>query len=362
MWQTWQSGNQELRVTTKGWTEARMGFDAELVPLIGKAHGDDTPESLNPDSQYVNQDAAKKYQPELPFDLADHKSPQGPIYNLIVAVKAPFTTEALLSVRHRLGTDSTILLLQNGFGIVEELYERVFPDPKTRPNIMSGVITHGVAPSDNGWEVLHTGNGAISMSLLPRIPLQEIANNEEDLEAVLWEGTSRYLLRTVTRVPVLAAVGFGPTELLQIQLEKLAVNAVINPLTVQLDCRNGSLLYNFSVSRVMRMLLAEISLVLCALPELQGVPNVKDRFSPSRLEAIVISVLAKTADNVSSMLVDVRRGSRTEIEYINGYIVRRGEELGIKCVMNYMIMHLVEGKSLMVRKEMDDYVPLLRDS
>jgi 2-dehydropantoate 2-reductase len=128
------------------------------------------------------------------------------------------------------------------------------------------------------------------------------------------------------------------------QLEKLAMNAVINPLTALMNCENGELLYNYSLTRVTRLLLHEISSVICALPELQGIPGIESRFSPERLRWMVTQLASKTAKNHSSMLQDVRAGKTTEIEYLNGYIVRRGEELGIKCVVNYMMKHLVLGK------------------
>jgi 2-dehydropantoate 2-reductase len=43
----------------------------------------------------------------------------------------------------------------------------------------------------------------------------------------------------------------------------------------------------------------------------------------------VEAVLRVTAANRSSMLVDVERGGPTEIESINGAVVRRASELGI---------------------------------
>lgn len=45
------------------------------------------------------------------------------------------------------------------------------------------------------------------------------------------------------------------------------------------------------------------------------------------------------------MREDIRKSRITEIDYINGYIVRRGEERGLKCVLNYMLLQLVKGKS-----------------
>lgn len=59
------------------------------------------------------------------------------------------------------------------------------------------------------------------------------------------------------------------------------------------------------------------------------------------------------------MVQDVRSGRLTEIDYINGYIIKRGEELGIHCVMNYMLMHMVKGKNKIKSKEKADLLPLV---
>jgi 2-dehydropantoate 2-reductase len=143
------------------------------------------------------------------------------------------------------------------------------------------------------------------------------------------------------------------------QLEKLAVNCIINPLTVLLDARNGSILYNYALTRTIRLLLSEISLVMRSLPELQYIPNVSSRFDPGRLETIVVSVAQKTKDNISSMLADARAGRQTEIDYINGWIVKRGEELGLRCVMNYLMVNLVKGKAQMIDLEIGEGVPFV---
>jgi hypothetical protein len=45
------------------------------------------------------------------------------------------------------------------------------------------------------------------------------------------------------------------------------------------------------------------------------------------------------------------------VEYTNGWLVKRGEEVGVKAVMNYMLMHLVIGKVQMISQEVDNYVP-----
>lgn len=290
------------------------------------------------------------------------------IYSLIVTVKGPATRVALLSIKHRLNADSTICLVQNGMGQVDELNKYVFTDPETRPTYMLGIISHG-AHMASEFIVIHAGSGTTALGIVrdfDKYPLDPFSKDksqpsslsEEDrkrhypTDADLYSPlSSRFLLRTLTRSPILCCAPFPYLDLLQLQLEKLTINSLMNPLTALLDIPNGSLLHNSPISRTTRLLLAEISLVIRSLPELSSVPGVRVRFSPERLESLFLGVADKTAANSSSMREDTRKSKPTEIEYINGYIVRRGEELGIKCVLNYMLMQLVMAKNLAERKE-----------
>ena len=276
------------------------------------------------------------------------------IYHLIVSVKAPQTVKAIQAVAHRLTQNSSILFLQNGMGMIDEVNEKLFPDQKYRPTYIVGVVSHGLY-ANRPFSVVHAGEGTIALGVLPRIPMGE----PTQLEALnQLSHSARYLMRTMTRTAVFVAVGLSPTDLLQQQLDKLAVNCIINPLTAILDCKNGALLYNFYFTRVVRLLLAEISIVIKSLPELKNVPNVNMRFDTLRLERLVSSIANTTAENYSSMVQDIRTGRPTEVDYINGYIVRRGEEMGIQCVMNYMLMHMVKGKNKNISQEKAALLPL----
>lgn len=332
------SDKTTISIETHGASEERAGFDAELILPLRRRSGAIVE---SPDRDQTKE----KYQ---------HLMESGTIHCLIVTVKAHQTVAALDPIKHRLGPDSTILFLQNGMGVIEEVNENVFPDPSSRPRYMLGINSHGVYSTGKNSAV-HAGHGVIYLGILPPRPGGDGEKPENPFTP-----TSRHLLRSLTRVPVLAAVGLEPTALFEAQLEKLAVNCIINPLTVLLDSRNGDLLENNSIRRTIRLLLAEICVVIQSLPELRGIPNIKTKFSHDRLESIVNVVAKKTAMNISSMLQDTRKGLTTEVNYINGYIVKRGEEMGIKPVLNYMIMQLVKGKRMMIAKEVENYNPLER--
>lgn len=262
------------------------------------------------------------------------------ISHLIVTVKAPHTINALQALAHRLTKDSSVLFLQNGMGIIDEVNKKLFPNEKSRPTYIVGVVSHGLY-SKHMFEVTHAGEGTIALGVMSQMPMSE---KSPPMRLSEQTASARYIMRTMTRTPLFVAVGFNPTDLLQQQLDKIAVNCIINPLTALFDIKNGDLLGNFHFTRVLRLLLAEISIVIRALPELQNVPNVNMRYDTLRLERLVFSIANVTAANYSSMWQDVQRAKKTEVDYINGYIVKRGEEMGLHCVMNYMLVHMIKAK------------------
>ncbi|RAH81631.1 2-dehydropantoate 2-reductase family protein [Aspergillus japonicus CBS 114.51] len=255
-----------------------------------------------------------------------------PIDHLVVAVKATQTVAALRPIQQRLTPSSTILFLQNGSGMIDEVNEHLFPDPATRPNYIVGVISHGVT-LNTAFEVTHTGASAISLGRVPRHasqrqrPAKEAASGED------------YLLDALPTSPLLTATTY-PTyaEILQIQLEKLAVNAFCNPVCALHSAPNKFL---FTQPALRRAVLDEISAIVPRLPELRGVEGVAARFALDRLEDTVNGVLERTRDTTCSMVVDLRCGRETEVRFINGYWVRRGREVGVDVAVNERLMAAV---------------------
>jgi 2-dehydropantoate 2-reductase len=58
----------------------------------------------------------------------------------------------------------------------------------------------------------------------------------------------------------------------------------------------------------------------------------------------VEGVARRTAENDSSMLQDIRRGAPTEVDAINGAVVREGERLGVPTPVNRSLWDLVRAK------------------
>lgn len=265
-------------------------------------------------------------------ELPGTSSSSEPIYNLIVTVKAPATVSALEPIKHRLGSHSTICFLQNGLGQIENLNEKLFPDSSTRPTYMFGIMRLGVYLKSSTEAILASPNGSISVGLVGSEPSPRSSQHQVLLEALL-------------KSPVLGCEELQWSDLLQMQLSKLASNCIINPLTAILDVRNGRINENADIQPLRRRILEEVSNVFESLPEVQSLPAGRASFSVDSLEAVARDTTEKTAQNSSSMREDIRKGRSTEIEYINGWIVKRGKELGIDCVANSMVTQLVLAKS-----------------
>lgn len=127
---------------------------------------------------------------------------------------------------------------------------------------------------------------------------------------------------------LLAAAGFEveyPDDIDRLVWEKLAVNAAINPLTAMLGVPNGYLAEHEGTISAMVALAEEVKQVAAAT----GVP-----FRQTDFRNFLVKVAQNTAQNHSSMLQDIERGARTEIEAICGFVVREAAGLGLEVPFN----------------------------
>jgi 2-dehydropantoate 2-reductase len=114
---------------------------------------------------------------------------------------------------------------------------------------------------------------------------------------------------------------------------KLVINAAINPLTALFNLRNGELYHHPQARNLMNQIIDEVLTVA----------NAKGITLPYRNpHAKVEAILRATSDNTSSMLVDVQRGVRTEVEAINGAIVREAKRLGVRVPLNETLLGILK--------------------
>ncbi len=221
----------------------------------------------------------------------------------LVLVKSWQTERAAQQLLDCLRPDGIALTLQNGLGNREILAEVLGKD-----RVALGTTTTGATLLAPG-AVRPGGEGTISLE-----PQARLASLIRLLEAAGF---------TVETASDLDTLIWG----------KLVVNAAINPLTALLRVPNGELLARPHARKLMAQVAMEVAEVAKA-----GGANLPFDDPAAAAERVA----RRTASNQSSMLQDVLRGGKTEIDAICGAIVRAGEELKVPTPVNRTLWHLVE--------------------
>ncbi|NWJ96049.1 MAG: 2-dehydropantoate 2-reductase [Chloroflexi bacterium] len=237
-----------------------------------------------------------------------------PVDLALILVKSYRSPEAAQQAKMLLAPGKVALTLQNGLGNLAILAEGVGPERAAQ-----GVTSLGatlLAPGVLRW----SGLGPISLGITSQL--------NQSAQQILLEFVSRLLalnLNVITTENIDGLV-WG----------KLIINCAINPLGALLNLPNGELLKRPSALEVMEATAREAATVAQALGILLPYPY-EAAANQARL------VAHQTAANINSMLADLRRGRSTEIEAINGAIVREGQRCSIPTPVNWTLTHLIKG-------------------
>ena len=228
-----------------------------------------------------------------------------------IFVKAHQTARALEQIALRLSSRSWVLSLQNGVGMENEILRFVPPE-----RFLRGVTAQGATLLGPG----HVRWAGVGPTRLGR-----------------WEGPATPEIENILALFRSADIATEYSEEIgRLLWEKLMINCAINPLTALFDQPNGAIVHDPELREIAGAVARETLRVAQA----HGVT-----LTEAEAVARVETVASKTAQNISSMLQDVRRGCPTEIEYINGAVVREGQRLGIAMPINLLLTKLIKERS-----------------
>jgi 2-dehydropantoate 2-reductase len=230
---------------------------------------------------------------------------------ILLTVKSYDTETAIKHTAQLLGKETAVLSLQNGLDNIEKI-QRVI----NKNQILAGVTTHGAILSRPGV-IRHTGRGA----------------------TILGELTGRRSPRLDRIVAAFNEAGIETSSSTDINKEiwaKAIINSSINPLTTIFQCQNGYLLDNPVLEHVVESICTESVTVARA----EGIDLL-----PTEMITRTKEVITETAQNYSSMLQSSQLGKQTEIDSINGALVKRGNAQGIPTPLNTILVTLVTSLS-----------------
>jgi len=227
---------------------------------------------------------------------------------LIVTVKSYDTKSAIKQAKKIINDETIILSLQNGLDNVKVIEHVV-----DRRKIIAGVTTHGAFFSKPGC-IIHTGVGKTILGEMDDESSERIKNVENIFNLV---GIKTVVSKNIIKEMWVKAI----------------VNSSINPLTAFFKCKNGCLLENPVLEKIVEKICEEST-------------NVADAYGIklSYLDMVqkTKKVIRDTSENYSSMLQSVKRGKETEIDSINGTLIGIGRSYDIDVSLNAIMVYLIK--------------------
>lgn len=240
---------------------------------------------------------------------------------VLVCVKSPDTRQAAEAMRPHLREDAVVVSLQNGVANADTIAEVV------DQVVLASVVWVGTWMEGPGV-VRHAGRGTLELGVTRACAKRPGAQERARDVAAMFE-------RAGVRCPVVDDIEAALWS-------KLVINCAFNAVSALGRSRYGRMEAEPSVRELMEAAVHETVAVA--------------RASGIELdEREMIASMWRTAGSMpaqySSTAQDILRGKPTEIDMLNGYVARRGDELGIPTPVNRTLHALVK-----LREAGDDFV------
>ncbi len=231
---------------------------------------------------------------------------------IILGVKAYDLDEVMDQLEPILRPDTTILTLQNGVTIEDRLKMRF-----GRERVVGGVAFIYSKIAEPGV-IEHFKKGMVTIGELMGLETPRLRQIQEFFKEA---GIPCFLTDDIRKA----------------KWEKMCWNCVFNPLTVVLNDHVAKALDEPALQPVITTIVQEVAAIAMAT---QRVPL--DGDMPEK----VVRWSQELRDIHTSMYDDWKAGRQTEIDELNGYVVKEGKELGVPTPMNEMLTALVKGMTV----------------
>ncbi len=235
----------------------------------------------------------------------------GPADLLIVLVKSFHTAEAMHSALGLLGPETVVLSLQNGLGHVD---------------ILAGIV--------GGERVLAGKTYAGGTQLAPGY----VEAGTRGKRTLIGEPACGLSARATAIASAFSAAGLDTTvsdNIMGVAWDKLLINVATGALSAITRLTYGGL---YSVPEVEACALAAVAEAM-AVARASGVTLSID--SPA--QAWQIASAGLPYEFKASMLQSLEKGSVTEVDYINGAVVRQGALCGVPTPVNQTLVAAIKG-------------------
>lgn len=260
----------------------------ELGEPVTLVHRSEQPPISPVTVEYISEND-ELLQSKYPITFAQRSELEGKYTKVLLCTKAFDLVSAYLDIREHTKKRGLIATLCNGMGAQQDL----IPHLKKHQNLWAGVTSEGALKIDSAT-VKKTGRGDTYFGLLVEDE-KNLFGSEFPYPNVQSENIEQRLL------------------------EKVSVNAIINPLTALFSIRNGQVLEP-PILDIFDAAVAELASVLSDSQFKYKAYTQNTTFDSLHMRISTVARL--TAMNCSSMYEDMRNARKTENEYISGFFHR----------------------------------------
>ena len=241
---------------------------------------------------------------------------------LFLTTKAYDIEGAIYQYKNLIERSRWLIVLQNGIGNEDVVIKNC---SKSKSEIMRIVTANGALLSEPG-RVVHTGDGITKIGF----PFLEEINSKPEIadRAKLDLKIMADLLNSSNLETLIIE------EIVKECWEKVFINIGINAVGALARVPNGKLLESNNLKFIMKEAIKE-ALIVAEL-ENPKLPN-KEYFQ------LALEVAKNTAENNNSMLQDILNRKATEIDFINGRILKIAEKYNIDVPINRILTYLIKG-------------------
>ncbi|KAH7037121.1 uncharacterized protein B0I36DRAFT_313368 [Microdochium trichocladiopsis] len=276
------------------------------------------------------------------------------IDNLLVALDDCSVEPFMRNLKRSITNNTTVCLLGDGLGMMEDLNARVFTDPASRPHYILGLSTHEVS-THSGTKVSirhrwHKRGSALYLST-PVEYTSSVPFDRLDLSP-----RSQHLLDILSSSPELGARRLPWNRFIQRKLPGMIHSSLVDSISVMLGCRFNQIAERKHGRSLWNTMLSETLRIIAAMPEVE--PEVARYFSSQKFRHELWAKLNRQGSTYSRWISLIRAGRRPPVDHINGYFVRRAQELGVNCKHNTTALSVVQFKYSLRRDELSRDVGL----
>lgn len=212
---------------------------------------------------------------------------------------------------------ATVVSIQNGLGNAEALLKSI-----PREQLLLGRVITGV-------EIPKPGAIKITVSADP-VAMGRITSDLSPTSLLHTGCGEGDVVKEFSRCGIPTV---GSRDIQAVLWSKVIYNCALNPLASIYNCSYGALGESLETRKIMNEVIGEIYRVAA-----KAKVSLSPKTAAGYLNLFYSKLLPRTYHHRPSMLQDLEKGKRTEIDSMNGALVKLGRKLGVKTPMNQTLV------------------------